>query len=225
MNRLSPALAVAVCLIAATPTASHAGEKSAPAVVADARLDEVRSDIEALFAQVDEAGLPEALFEAKVREGLVKKVAPAKILAALGALKTRCVKAKELITGSGAKPTSASIGYTAELLAQGVAEKDAARLLAGLSKGKKDAVLVERGLFAAIMMVEQGASGAEAVDRILGIAAKHGKKGIDSWIAGEIKKASKAKGGDKKSKSKKSKPKKGPKKGPGKSKSPKSHGK
>lgn len=220
---LNSATLVAIVVLG-LPLLAHAAQK-APSVLEDERLEGVRAEMVALFMQVEEAGLPVALFEAKVREGLVKKVEPAKILSALGKLEERCSKAMGLIEKSGMKPTASSVGYTAELMQLGVGEEDAARLLDGLSKA--DAALLEKGLIVTIMMREQGVAGPEAVDRVLAIVEKGGKKGLDTWLESTSKKGSKDKDGKKKSKTKKSK--KGPKKSSGKAKapgkSPKSHGK
>ncbi len=181
------ALVLALALAAALPAAA---DKESP--LDDARLEEVKPDLEALFERVDEAGLPGPLFEAKVREGLVKKVAPEKILAALGSLEKSCLEAKKLLEASGLKAKPAHIGAVSQALSLGVAKKDAARLLDGLAAAKAGTGMVGKSLLVVVMMVEAGVAGSEAVDRVLAIVASGGEKGLDAWIKKNTKSAKKS---------------------------------
>lgn len=181
------ALVLVLALAAAMPAAA---DKESP--LDDARLEEIKPDLEALFERVDEAGLPGPLFEAKVREGLVKKVAPEKILAALGSLEKSCLEAKKLLEASGLKTQPAHIGAVSQALSLGVAKKDAARLLDGLAAAKAGTGMVGKSLLVVVMMVEAGVAGSEAVDRVLAIVESGGEKGLDAWIKKNTKSAKKS---------------------------------
>ncbi|MBW2264107.1 MAG: hypothetical protein JRG91_19255 [Deltaproteobacteria bacterium] len=218
MTRL---LTVFLLLLGLTVSApAQAGKGS---LLEDERLYGVKTDLAALFERVDEAGLPGPLFEAKVREGLVKKVLPKKILGALGKLEKVCLEAKKLLVASGLKASPASIGSVAQVLSLGVAKQDVARLLAGLADAKAGPGVVAKSLLVVVMMSEGGTKGTAAVDQVLAIVVSAGEKGLDDWIGKNVKSAKKGGG---QSKKKKAKGKSGKKKHKAKGKAPgKSHGK
>jgi hypothetical protein len=222
---LLPAWAAGAILAAPAFPAEQEGKGGLPEVVEDARLDEVRPELEGLFAEVDEEGLPLEIFTAKVREGLVKKVAPQKIASALEKLLITAKQASGLLEESGREPAPGLVRFMTELLGMGVGKQDAVRFLEGFAKA--DPKTLEKGLIVALMMVEKGAGGPEAVDGVLGIYGKDGSKGLDAWMKSASSKGGKS--GKKKPDSKKDKPGKGKPaphgdaKGPGKSPGP--HGK
>lgn len=214
-----PVLVLLVGLV--IPAPARAGT---PPILEDERLEEVKAEVAAVFEKVDEGDLPEALFVAKVREGLVKKVEAKKIVVALEKLEGRCSRAKQLISSSGLKPVPSSIGHMADLLAKGLSDKDGARLLKEFAKAKAGTALLDKGLVAAIMMTDKGLGTTQAVDKVLSILKKGGSKGLESWIKTAYAKGYESEG---KSKDSKAKGKKGPKKPKGKApgKSSKPHGK
>jgi hypothetical protein len=193
-------------------------------LIEDERLAEVKAELEALFDQVDEAGLPGPLFEAKVREGLVKKVPAKKILGALSKLEKSCLEAKKLIEESGLEASPARIGAVSQVLSLGVGKEDVARLLSELSKAKAGTDAVAKSLLVVAMMKESGTPGPAAVDKVLVIVDSFGEKGLDDWIKKNSKSLTKD-GAKKKAKGKPGQ-KKHKAKGKAKGKAPgKSHGK
>lgn len=178
---------VLLMLILAGP--ATAGE--APQILEDERLSEVKGELEALFEGLAEAKLPEELFVAKIREGLVKKVEAKKILAALEKLEIRCRKAVKILASGGYKASASSTGYAAELMGLGAGEEQVRSLVAGLAKAKADVAFLDKALVVAIMMVEAGTPAGEAVDEVLGIVEKDGQKGLDAWIEKQSKSGTK----------------------------------
>jgi hypothetical protein len=218
MTRLPAAAVLALGLSLCFPALAGTAK-----VLEDERLAEVKTDLEGLFERIDEAGLPATMFEAKVREGLVKKVPPAKILGALGKMEKTCLDARKLLVASGLKATPSLIGSVFQALQAGVSKDDAARLLEGLVESKASQDLVGKSLLVVVMMRESGTAGTEAVSKTLAIVDADGKSGLDAWLKKNSKSTKK---GGSKSQDKKAKGKPGKKKHKAKGKSPgKSHGK
>ncbi len=186
MTRLLKAIVLGLVLAFCLP--AHAGKGS---LLEDERLEGVKAELKALFERIGEEGLPGPLFEAKVREGLVKKVPPEKILGALGTLEKRCLEAKTLLETSGLKASPGHIGSVSQALEAGVSKQDAARLLAGLSEVDAGKNLVGKSVLVVVMMREGGTDGAQAVDRTLAIVESGGEKGLDEWIKENSKSAKK----------------------------------
>ncbi len=182
MRRLTISFVVLVLALVAAPALAGEGGEAGASLLDDPRLVEVKADLEALLDSLGEEGLPVEPFEAKIREGLVKKVAPSKILAALEAMHVRFVKVTALFVKSGAKKGKASVQLGAGLLAAGTSETDVARLLAGLASCELDKTSVDKALLVALMMTEKG-NGDTAVDEVLAILGKKGTKGLDAWLA------------------------------------------
>jgi len=218
MTRNPSIVVLGLALVLSGPVLAAPGS-----LLEDERLSDVKADLQALFERVQEAGLPGALFEAKVREGLVKKVPAGKILGALGALEKRCLRAKELLQASGMKPSPGRIASVSQALVAGVSDEDVGRLLSALVEAKAGQGTISKTLLVVVMMQEGGSGSTEAVDQALAILHGSGEKGLDSWIKKHTKsvKAPTSVSGDKKAKGKA-----GKKKHKAKGKAPgKSHGK
>jgi hypothetical protein len=177
MSRKPAIVVLGIALVLSGPVLAAQGS-----LLEDERLADVRSDLEALFERVQEAGLPGALFEAKVREGLVKKVPSAKIVGALGVLEKRCLEGKKLLQASGLKPTPGRIGSVTQALAAGVSSEDVGRLLCALVEAKAGQGTIDKSLLVVVMMREGGTEGSAAVDGALAIVHASGSKGLDDWI-------------------------------------------
>ena len=160
----------------------------------DPRLEKVSEDLAGIFDALEDDGLPVGMLEAKIREGLVKKVAPEKILGAVRVLDGRLRKFASLVEDASQPATAGSYELGTQLLAFGLADTDARRLLEGFSDAKLDAKDTEKGLLVTVMAVEKGKTPGQAVDHVLSILADGGKKGLDAEIAKHAGKGPKGKG-------------------------------
>lgn len=164
------------------PCLGEKGKQEPASVVEDESLAEVKVELEALFARIQESKLPAKLFEAKAREGIVKKVPAKKILAALVTLEKRCVTASTLLSKAGLKATEPNIELAVSLLAAGLNEAQLEKLLEGISAGKLDPSYDEKALLIALVLTETGGNGPGAVTTVVDLVKTRGQKGIDTWF-------------------------------------------
>src|SRR5262249_23981648 len=108
---------------------------SAPAVPADARLDPVRTQLQATVDQAAQSGLPAEALISKVQEGLAKNVAPARILQVVSALAADYAAARAYAAqlSPGGKPQAALLRALVDARAAGIKWSDAAPLLRAAS--------------------------------------------------------------------------------------------
>jgi hypothetical protein len=205
-NRTASSALLVAGFLVAVPARALASD-----LLEDPRLSEVKADLSSILEDATAKGLPAELLEAKIREGLVKKVAAHKIVTATKVLEGQCEKASKLLGKAGIAPSAKEIGLVVSLAAAGLSDGDAKRLFAGLVASKLDSSYREKALLITLAITEKGTPAKDAVTQVLSIVAKQGEKGLDGW-------------GKKKKSSDKPKP-KGPSKGNGKGKPTKPHAK
>jgi hypothetical protein len=173
-------------------------EKEIQSVLGDERLSAVKVEVAAIFESLKTEGLPLEPFLSKIREGLVKKVDPGKIVKALGTLEGRYGKAASLLDEKKIPASSENLAAVVDMISAGVNEKSVGLLLAGIKdkapKLEKQA-LTELS-FCVIRLRDGGLGEEEAVVKTIKIFDKKGLAGVQSEIIRM--KPSSSKGPDKK---------------------------
>jgi hypothetical protein len=173
-------------------------EKEMQSVLGDERLSAVKGEVAAIFESVKTEGLPLEPFLSKIREGLVKKVDPGKIVKALKTLEGRYGKAASLLEEKKIPASSENLAAVVDMISSGVAEKSVELLLAGIKdkapKLEKQALM--KLSFCVIRLRDVGLGEEEAVVKTIQIFNKKGLAGVQSEIVGT--KSSSSKGSDKK---------------------------
>jgi hypothetical protein len=183
-ERKTGLLGLVIAILLAICRGGYAEDKEGdPAtVLEDARLDEVRGELTELFARVEKAGLPLDMFADKVREGLVKKVAPSKIVTALEALEKRSMRARELLVDSGLKPRASSVELSVALLAAGIQDEPAAELMSTVRDHGLGDCCLDKALLVTLLITEMGTPGADAVSLVLELVRDKGEEGLEEWL-------------------------------------------
>ncbi len=136
------------------------------------------AEIQAVLDASSAAGLPLASLEAKAREGLAKRVAPARIAAALDGMRLDLQRAAELLpAGEGDEDRDGDLSAAAHALRQGAATASMKRLV-GLEGGLRGPALMSFGDLLregfdeghSLMLVESAASSRDPALALSGLA-------------------------------------------------------
>ncbi|MCU1279126.1 MAG: hypothetical protein JWM53_2672 [bacterium] len=162
-------LIMAACLVAAS-----AARADAPSID-DARLGPSASELHAAIDGAARAGLPQDLLIDKVREGLAKGVAPARIVAVVRGLSDSLGRARsEAQPFAGAAPSASLLKAIVEAHAAGAGPSDVAVVLRGGGRERAIQVLTD--------LVQRGYP-ASAASRA--VAALQGRTNALNQLAGQ----------------------------------------
>ena len=174
-------------VLAAAPAPGALAQPTSPSpgVLADARLTEVRAQVEAAAHSAAEAGLPAEWLLDKVAEGLAKGVPPGQIISAVERLGERMRSAariqRDLPAAHDRAEARAVLRSLVDALSVGAPEAAVARLAHGIARSDPDAV--PGGIAAVADLGERGFRGDEAVHAVEVAFERGGRDGMTGLLA------------------------------------------
>ncbi len=155
-------LMLSLCALPMLARAQVDLDASAQALLAEPALSAERARLTELLESIDPVVLPRSLLIEKVREGLAKQVAPARIVQAVTVLRDRLRIVDALLRGSGrtaaAERRAAAIALVGALNA-GLSETELATVLRALGGAARDLSVVREVAVTMAELVERGFSG------------------------------------------------------------------
>lgn len=156
-------------VLAALALLGAAGPAAAQSAFEEPRLESVRDRLEAAASTARTEGLPVELLEAKVREGLAKRVPPPRIAAAVDTLLEDLRTADRLVSrvsGVDGADRKALVRGATEALTAGADARAVDRLIASIARSDapQTTPLIQEALVVTAELAERGVDGRLAAD-------------------------------------------------------------
>lgn len=176
-------IAVGMLAIGALWTLPIVASAQGPSPLADARLSEVRPQLETSLTTAQNEGLPTQPLVEKMREGLAKHIPPPRIAAAVQMLLTQLRTADQLLSkvpASAKVPHDRLVMAAAEALMAGAEPHALSQLVTALTHsahGQAAAPLVEEAVVVVAELGERGLDGRLAATSVLTAYRTQGRQG------------------------------------------------